>query len=147
MRPADNIKRFIDKAAVSTRPPADQAVLEAVLAAQKKATDKISAASRPSLRSIVMRSPITTLAAAAVVVAAVVLFIGLWDKSAPAAYALEMTIQANQSVRWLHIKSFTVGHAEPQEGWIEFGADGQARRARSQMPDWASPMEGAWVLA
>ncbi|MCU0914016.1 MAG: hypothetical protein MUC88_05575 [Planctomycetes bacterium] len=147
MRPADNIKRFIDKAAVSTHPHADEAVLEAVLAAQRKATDKTSAATRPSLRSIAMRSPITTLAAAAVVVAAVVLFIGLWDKSAPAAYALDMTIEANQSVRWLHIKNFTIGHAEPREGWIEFGADGQARRARSQVPDWASPVEGAWVLA
>ncbi len=146
MRLADDIRRFIDKAAVSTNPRADKAVLEVVLAAQEEATDRISAAPRPSLRSIVMRSPITRLAAAAVVIVAVALFIAFWNKSAPAAYALEMTIEANQNVRWLHMKNFTVGQEEPQEAWVEFGADGQACRARSQMPDWASPVEGAWVL-
>ena len=123
MRPADDIKRFIDRAAVTTNPQADNAVLDVVLAAQKKVTDKTSAATRPNLRSIVMRSPITTLAAAAVVAVTVVLFIGLWDKSAPSAYALEQTVEANQSVRWLHIRNFTIGHDEPREGWIEFGAD------------------------
>ncbi len=141
MRPADDIKRFIDKAAVSTNPKADQAVLDMVLAAQEKAIDKTSAAIRPSLRSIVMRSPITKLAAAAVVVVALVLFLGLWDKSAPSAYALEQTIEANRGVRWLHIKHFTTGHEEPREGWIEFGADGQAKSARAFMPEWASPVD------
>jgi len=146
MRPADDIRRFIDKAAVSTNPKADKAVLDMVLAAQEKATDKTSAALRPSLRSIVMRSPITKLAAAAVVIVAVVLFIGLWDKSAPSAYALEQTIEANQGVRWLHIKNFTIGHDEPREGWVEFGEDGQAKRLRAHMPQWASPVDGPRVI-
>lgn len=146
MRPADNIRRFIDKAAVSTNPQADKTVLDVVLTAQRKAIDKVSAASRPSLRSIVMRSPFTKLAAAAVVVVAVALFIGLWDKSVPAAYALEQTIEANRGVRYLHLKIFTTGHEEPREGWIEFGEDGQARNVRAFMPDWASPVDGARVL-
>jgi hypothetical protein len=142
MRPADDIRRFIDKAAVSTNPQADKAVLDVVLAARQKAIDKISAATRPSLRSIIMRSPITRLAAAAVVVVAVVLFLGLWDKSAPSAYALEQTIEANRGVRWLHIKNFTTGHDEPREGWIEFSEEGQARNVRASMPEWASPVDG-----
>jgi hypothetical protein len=142
MRPADDIRRFIDKAAVSTSPQADKAVLDLVLAAHKKATSKASAVTRPSLRSIVMRNPITKLAAAAVVVVAIVLFIGLWDKSAPSAYALEQTIEANRGVRWLHIKRFTAGHEEPREGWIEFSEEGQARNVRAFMPEWASPVDG-----
>lgn len=89
-----------------------------------------------------MRSPITKLAAAAVVVVAIVLFIGLWDKSAPSAYALEQTIEASRGVRWLHIKNFTAGHEEPREGWIEFDEDGQARNVRAFMPEWASPVDG-----
>jgi hypothetical protein len=137
MRPTDDIKRFIDKAAVSTNRQADKTVLDIVLAAQKKATDRTSAVNRPSLRSTVMRSPITKLAAAAVIVVALVLFIGLWDKSAPSAYALEQTIEANRGVRWLHIKDFTTGHEEPREGWIEFGEDGQAKRFRANLPPWA----------
>jgi outer membrane lipoprotein-sorting protein len=75
MRPADDIKRFIDKAAVSTNPKADKAVLDIVLAAQEKATDQTSAAPRPSLRGIVMRSPITKFAVAAVVLLSVALLI------------------------------------------------------------------------
>lgn len=93
-----------------------------------------------------MRSPITKLAAAAIVVVAVALFIVLWGKSTPSAYALEQTIDANRSVRWLHIKNFTTGQEEPREGWIEFGADGQAKSLRASMPDWASPVDGARVL-
>jgi len=147
MRPADDIRRFIDKAAVSTNPKADQAVLEVVLAAQQEATDKTSAAVWPSVRSIVMRSPITKLAAAAVVVVALVLLIGLWDQSAPSAYALGQTVEANQSVRWLHIRNFTIGHDEPREGWIEFGADGQAKRFRANIPQWMGAGNGPRIIA
>ncbi len=75
MRPADDIKRFIDKAAVSTNPKADKAVLDVVLAAQEKTTDRTSAAPRPSLRGIVMRSPITKFAMAAVALLGVALLI------------------------------------------------------------------------
>jgi hypothetical protein len=85
MRPADNIKRFIDKAAVSTNPKADKAVLEAVLMARAKAVDETSAATRPSVRSIVMRNSYIKLALAAVVVLAAVLglseFLGPGSKS------------------------------------------------------------------
>jgi hypothetical protein len=147
MRPTDDIRRFIDKAAVSISPQADKAVLDVVLAAQNKATDKTSATIQPSLRSIVMRSPITKLAAAAVVVMAMVLFIGLWDKSAPSAYALEQTVEANQSVRWLHIRNFTSGHDEPREGWIEFGEDGQVKRFRANIPQWMSAGDGPRIIA
>jgi hypothetical protein len=73
MRPADDIKRFVDKAAVSTNPHADKAVLEAMLTAQQRTTKKVSAATRPSLRSTVMRSPYVKLALAATVILGVVL--------------------------------------------------------------------------
>jgi len=148
MRPADDIKRFIDKATVSTSVAVDKVVLGAVLAAHEKATDEVSAATRPSARSIIMISPIAkAVAAAAVILVAVVLFIGLWDKSAPSAYALEQTVEANRAVRWLHLRKFTTGHEEPREGWIEFGEDGQATRLRASMPEWASPVDGPRVIA
>jgi hypothetical protein len=146
MRPADDIRRFIDKAAVSTNAKADKTMLDIVLMAHEKAIDKASVANRPSLRSIVMRSPITKLAAAAVVVVAVVLFLGLWDKSVPSAYALEQTIEANRGIRYLHLKVFTAGQDEPREGWLEFGEDGQAKNVRAYMPQWASPVDGPRVL-
>jgi outer membrane lipoprotein-sorting protein len=81
MRPAEEIRRFIDKAAVSTNPQADRAVLEAVLIAHKKTMDSTSAPTRPSVRSIVMGNSYVKLALAAVVVLAVVL--GLSEFLAP----------------------------------------------------------------
>ena len=40
MRPTDDIRRFIDKAAVSINPKEDQSVLDVVLAAHKKTTER-----------------------------------------------------------------------------------------------------------
>ncbi len=93
-----------------------------------------------------MRSPTAKVAAAAAILAAVVLFIGPWDRSVPSAYAIEQTIEANRSVRYLHIKNFTSGHEEPREGWLELGEDGQVTKMRAHMPEWASPADGPRVI-
>jgi hypothetical protein len=85
MRPADDIKRFIDKAAVSTNPKADQAVLDTILTAQEKARNRASAAIEPRARNILMKNSYVKLAMAAVVVLAVVFglteFLGTGGKS------------------------------------------------------------------
>jgi hypothetical protein len=73
MRPADDIKRFIDRATISTNPKADQDVLAKVLRAHEKTVDEASPTTRLSLRSIVMRNLCVKLALAAVVILAVVL--------------------------------------------------------------------------
>ena len=85
MRPADDIRRFIDKAAVSTNPQADKAVLEIVRAAHEEATNNASAPGRPGARSLVMKNTYVKLAVAAVIIFAVVLglteFLGTGGKS------------------------------------------------------------------
>jgi outer membrane lipoprotein-sorting protein len=68
MRPADDIERFIDRAAVSTNPQADKAVLSMLLTAHKGTTVKTPAGVWPDIRNIVMRSPMMKLGIAAVVV-------------------------------------------------------------------------------
>jgi len=146
MRPTDDIRRFIDRAAARTNPATDEMVLGAVLKAQENAIHKAPAAVGPGLRSIIMRSPITKAAIAAAFVLAALLFIGLWDRSVPTAYALEQTLEANRNVRTLHIRNFTIGHEEPREGWIESDEEGQVRSVRAHMPAWASPVDGARVL-
>jgi len=92
-----------------------------------------------------MKSRITKLAAAAVIIIAVVLSINLWDKSIPTAYALSQTIQASHSVRYLHIKSFKTNEDEPKEFWVEFYEDGEVKNIRMHMPEWDSPEDGAKV--
>jgi hypothetical protein len=110
-----------------------------------KAAEQASAGLR--IRRLIMKSPITKLAIAAVVVvvAAVSLqFIG----GGPAAYAIGDTIEANHSVRYLHIKIPNAQHEnEPKELWIACDENGQVRSVRFQSPEWASPEDGAkWVV-
>ena len=77
MKPADNINEFFKKAAVSTNPKMDEAVLDKVLTAHEKAKNTRPALAEPALRRTIMKSPIAKLAAAAVIIAVVVL--GLFE--------------------------------------------------------------------
>ncbi len=112
-----------------------------------KAAEQASAGLR--IRRLIMKSPITKLAvAAAVVVVAIVSlqFLG----SGPAAYALEQTINANHSVRYLHIKSFFDSQHENEPGrefWIACDETGQVQSVRFQIPEWANPDDGEkWLV-
>ena len=89
----------------------------------------------------------TKLAAAAVIIAAVVLSINFWSKTIPIAYAFEQTVEANHSVRYIHIKETASGHKdEPKEFWLEFNEDGQVKNVRMHMPARDAPKDGAKVI-
>ena len=70
MRPTEKIKRFFDRAGISTNSEMDEKVFDKVLAAYKETN---SAAVRPKIGRIIMRSKITKLAAAAVIIIAAVI--------------------------------------------------------------------------
>jgi hypothetical protein len=109
-------------------------------------TGREKAAAGPlNIGRIIMKSPITKLAAAAVIIIGVLVSIYLWDKSIPSTYALSQTIQASHSVRYLHIKSFKVNEDEPKEFWVESYEDGEVKNIRMHMPEWDSPEDGAKV--
>ena len=94
----------------------------------------------------IMKSRITKLATAAAIIVIAALSITFLEKSGPIAYALEQTIQANHSVRYLHIKSFKVDKDEPKEFWVECGELGQIKNVRMHMPEWDSPEDGAKLI-
>ena len=119
---------------------------EAVEMLTSRADGRPSAPTRPlNIGRIIMKSRITKLAAAAVIIIGVLVSINLWDKSIPTTYAIEQTIQASHSVRYLHIKSFKQNEDEPKEFWIEFYKDGEVKNVRMHMPEWDSPEDGAKV--
>lgn len=90
---------------------------------------------------------LTKLAAAAAIIIAVVLSINFLNNSIPSAYAIEQTIEASHSVRYLHIKSFDLLHEdEPKQFWFECDEFGQIKNARWHMPEWDSPADGAKVV-
>jgi hypothetical protein len=82
---------------------------------------------------IIMKSRIIKLAAAAVIIIAAVLSLTVWDTSA---YALEQTIRAYESLRYVHIKDFKQGESEPQEFWMELDEQEQMKRFRAYLPAW-----------
>jgi len=84
-----------------------------------------------SIGRIIMKSPITKLAAAAVIVGAVMLSIHLWDKSTPSAYAFEQTVEAMQGKRSFHIQTY-FQQRRKDEFWAEFDEEGKLVRFRQE---------------
>ena len=74
MRPAEDIKKLIKNLHDKTNAQMDKRVLKDVLCAMED-SEKTSALTQPNIRRIIMKSPITKLAVAAVIVIAV--FIGI----------------------------------------------------------------------
>lgn len=147
MKSIRDIEKVVkEKLHVTASPTLHDRVLAHVRHADEHFREATRALDEPVTRRTIMRSPTAKVAAAAVIVVAVVLFIGLWDRSVPSAYAIEQTIEANQSVRTLHIKNFTTGQEEPREGWLQFDENGQVAKARAHMPEWASPADGPRVI-
>jgi hypothetical protein len=101
---------------------------------------------QPIIRRLIMNR-FTKFATAAVIIIAVVLVVNLLWNSAPSAYAIGQTIQANHTVRYLHIKDFDAEHSdEPKEFWLEFYEDGQVKNVRMSFPEWSERDDGAKVV-
>jgi len=94
-----------------------------------------------------MNNKTTKFAAAAMIVIAVLLSMTVLDKTVTPAYAIEQTIQASHSVRYLHIKAFMTSISdEPIENWVEFNEAGQIKNMRINKPAWMSPEDGESVI-
>ena len=143
MRPAENIEKLIKDVNIDTNAKIDETVLDDVIKAFEKAKSKKSVTHQPNIWRIIMKSKITKLAAAAVIILAVVFSMTIFDKSMPTAYAFEQTIQASHSVQYLHIRAITPSHEDqPVEFWIEFAQDGRPKNMRLNLPDWMAPGDG-----
>ena len=94
----------------------------------------------------IVKSRITKLAAAAIIVVAAALTITFLQQSTTPAYAIEQTIEANHTVRYLHIKDFKNGEDEPKEFWLEFNDYGEVENVRAYLPAWNYPPDGAKVI-
>lgn len=120
---------------------------EAVETLTSRARQESTAFVRPlRLRRIIMYKTITKLAVAAVIIIAVTFGLTTLLDHGPVAYALDQTIEANHSVRYIHIRNFDRSHKdEPREFWVHCDELGQIRNARWHMPEWDAPEDGAKV--
>jgi len=122
-----------------------------ILADAADALDRAIAAkalvARFSLWRKIMNSRITKFAAAAVVIIGLALSVKLIGSSVSPVYAFEQTVQANHTVRFLHMKDFDARHSdEPKEFWVECDEAGRVKNVRSYFPEWSSGGDGAKVV-
>jgi hypothetical protein len=148
MKSIDEIKAFFQGAGIDTNPDRDKAILADALQAGGLTHRTHPARNRPEIWRFLMTSRITKLTVAAAILIVAGLSVKFLSGTGSLAYALEQTIEANHSVRYLHIR---MPHAdpnnEPKELWIACDENGQVQSVRFQSPEWASPEDGAkWVV-
>lgn len=130
MKPTDDIKKLFENAAISTNPKADEIVFDKVLTAQEKALKARPILAEPNIWRIIMKSKITKLAAAAVIIVGVALSLTVIDKLTSEAYAIVQTVEAFKNVRFIHLVRRDDADQVKDERWIELGMDGRQVRYR-----------------
>ena len=92
----------------------EEDVFNRIVREQKIRLEKAGIAGKTiSLRRIIMRSPITKFAIAAVIVVAAILSINIIDRSVPAAFGIDQVIDAYNNIRFLHVKQFDANQQDP----------------------------------
>jgi len=117
-----------------SNPEVNQAVLNNLLHQLDRTQESKSAAVQPEIRRIIMKSPTTKLAAAAVLIAVVTLLITVIDRTATPAYAIGQTVEALENVRFIHLVGYNDAGQIKDERWIEIGMDGRQVRYRQDTP-------------
>ena len=146
-RMTDLRKRLIQNGQAFAETDLENAVFDQIVRSQHLKFKEIRKTNRQfNLWRIIMKSRITKFATAAAVILIAVLGITFLEESTQTAYAIEQTIQASHTVRYLHIKDFKEGMEEPKEFWLEFDAKGSVENIRAFMPEWESPSDGAKVV-
>jgi len=144
MRPIKNTYKLFRELHVPTSTRLDEEIHAEISRAWMKTKNNTSLPPRANTWRIIMKSRITKLAAAAVIVVAAVLSLTVLDISA---YAIEQTIRAYEGLRYVHIKDFVDGQSEPREFWVELDEQEQLKRVRVSLPAWAereAPMVAVW---
>ncbi|MFA5863426.1 MAG: hypothetical protein WC975_01925 [Phycisphaerae bacterium] len=138
MKPADNIEQLIKEFRVRTTDAADRRILTAAAKALEQSVKPRVDNNRSThfMRRFIMKNSWTKFAtAAAALIIAAVLFVTFVDKTSTPAYAIEQTIAASHSVRYLHIKAQII--ASPNQGnaqvWLHFAETGELFRCRLEM--------------
>jgi outer membrane lipoprotein-sorting protein len=103
MRPAENIKRSIKNARIAINPEVKKAALKELINELEKSKITGLVVAGPNVWRTIMKSNITKLSTAAVIIVAAALSVSLWDKAIPAAYAIEQTIEAISNTLTVHL--------------------------------------------
>lgn len=140
MRPTENINELFKKSKLTVSDAADKKIIGDALAEikQKERRQKIIFGAW----RIIMKSRMARYAAVAAIVLVAIASITVFDKTVAPAYAIEQTIEASHSVRYIHIKEVQPGQDEAILVWAEFFDNGQVKSMRMDLPAWAGGSDG-----
>jgi hypothetical protein len=141
VKPVDDIKKYFNNATINTNPQMDQTVLNKVLKAGEKQINPKSA-STPNVWRIIMTSKITRLTTAAVIIIAFAVLLQIPGGLLATAYALQDTIEAYNSIRWLHIYEFrtVTNKTRTRESWLACDEQGNMIKMRFQADNVGEPV-------
>ncbi len=142
MKPANYLENLVKNVPVTTRPEFDRQVLSDAAQALSRSIGPVSEHDpNPSLfRRITMKNTWKKFAVAAAVLVIFSLFaVFAIERSAIPAYAIEQTIAANHSVRYIHIVNDDYqdeknGPGKVTDIWAQFDDLGQLVRCRAEIP-------------
>ena len=103
MRPRENIEKEIEKFNVDINPRRDREIFAELRQLQTKSKQAATGTSEITIWRILMKSRITQLTAAAAIIIALIVLFQIPDSLLPKAYALQDTIEAYNSIRWVHL--------------------------------------------
>jgi hypothetical protein len=126
MRPAENIEKLIKNTNIETNATTDETVLADVIKAFEVSKRTKLVITHPSIWRIIMKSRITKLAAAAVIIVGILLSIILLDKTGAPAFGMAEVMDAMTKTEWMHMTyeyaelntGFEVVEREIRESWI-----------------------------
>ncbi len=136
MRPADQTKQFIKNASINSNPDVNEAVLKELINEMDKSQNTACATRRPDMWRIIMKNPVTKIAAAAVIIIAVLAgayYLGDSVDIAGTAYAevverlqnartLTYTVESNSGIEYM--PSITIEIAFKEPGYMRMSTPG-----------------------
>lgn len=97
---------------------------------QRHETKQMALLKSHSSRRAFGARPSKWVAAAAFVLVALVVSIGILDRSTGPAYALDQTVEAVKDIRYFHFRNLNPGQNVDKEAWVEYDQDGQLKKVR-----------------
>ena len=121
MTTPDDIEKFIKETTLGTKTEMNEVVRNRIFQAFEKSKQTKSALTEPNIWRIIMKSRMTKLATAAVIIIAAVILLTVLDKSTTPTWALEQTIETLREIESIHISGyFLTADAEKAnfQAWI-----------------------------
>jgi hypothetical protein len=143
------IKRHFEDIEPESNTQTDDKIINACLRIIEDRKDRQHGASSENIWRTIMKNKIFRIAALIVIIAGVAFGVtNLLEHGTSPVYAIEQTVEANHSIRFLHVKYLDPKHSEtePKEIWLEYDEAGKVKNIRVHLPEWESPGEGSSVI-